>query len=255
MRITRPNNKIKATSFDNIQEMLNYIKTTPINEVFKSKWGGLASTRKESGISNWFGTKSFDEALELMKTGWTDKSKELEEKFTKVVRQETTVTRQKSVYDVVGGNCSVPRYLQGAPTNMIRQVRKPVKEKVKTVNYNIGFNCSCTSEEITQKAIDCLSYVKQLEDSGTRVVLNVSWVTSRYDSYLGYSVCVKKSSERFSVSKMSFCLCHASMLRRIMFSLLERDPDATSDYVEGYGTSVRNKISLEKVFPDVEFFS
>lgn len=192
MKITRPTKTAKVTTFDSIQDMMNYIKVTPVTDTFKAKVGGVSSHRKDSG--NWYATKDFDEALELMKTGWTDKSKELEEKFTKVVRQQTTVTRQKSVYDVVGGNCSVPRYLQGVPTNMIRQVRKPVKEKVKTVNYNIGFNCRYTSAEITQKAINCLSYVKQLEDSGTRVALNISWTTSMPGSFLGYSVCVKKSS-------------------------------------------------------------
>lgn len=252
MKVTRPNENTKATEFENIESMLSYINATPITEPFKNCWSGPSSLR--SGES-WHGTKTFDDAVKLIKQGWSDKSKELEQKFEKVVRQQTTVTRQKSVYDVVGGNCSVARYLQGVPTNMIRQVRKPVKEKVKTVNYNIGFNCGTSAEQITQNAIDCLSYIKQLEDSGTRVNVNVVFAATKGSTRFGYGVCIKKSSERFSVAKMAFCLCHASMLRRIMFSLLERDTDVPAEYRDGYGIPVRDKATLGLIFSDAEFFN
>ena len=141
---------------------------------------------------------------------------------------------------------------------MVRQVRQPVKQKVLTVNYNISFPFSTSGDTIIEKAVDCLSYVKKLEDTGTRVNLNVYLVTKEpYSGNLifGYVVPVKKSSERFSVSKMAFTLCHPSMLRRIMFACIERDADMTEDFVYGHGSPVKDTKELSKIFPDVEFFS
>lgn len=254
MKITRPNANTKITTYDSLAEVKSVITNGKINENFKSR-GTLSS--EDTTRPEFHGTKNLDEALDLLAHGWVDKSQELEKKFQHhVSKEQTAVVRQKSVYDVVGGNCSVPRYLQGVPTNMVRQVRKPAKEKVRTINYNISYNCSVTVKEIEQKAIECLSYVKQLEDSGTRVNLNVYLLSSEsYGSKVfGYIIPIKRSTERISIAKMSFALCNASMLRRIIFALFERDLDVPSSFVCGYGTPVRDKKKLQELFPGVEFF-
>ena len=250
---------IKVTEFDSIQELVTYINTTKITPIFADKLNGPASLRKGKTGDDWSGTSNLEEALDLLKHGWSEKAKELEEKLTqKINREASQVVRQKSVYDVVGGNCSVPRYLQGVPTSMIRQVRTPVKQKTITISYNITFNCGTTAEQITDNAVECLAYVKQLEDSGTRVTLNVVFVAKEMfgdNKCFGWSVPIKKTSERFSLSKAAFCLCHASMLRRILFSCIERDPDVTPNFVSNYGKPVRRSDELEKIFPGVKFYS
>lgn len=258
MKISRPAKKTKTMSFNSIEDLVNYIKTAPVNPVFNER-SELMSDKLELGKRKFYGTEDMDEALDLLSRGWSDKSKELEGMLhTELQKRKTQVNRQKSVYDVVGGNCSVPRYLQGVPTNMIRQVRTPVKVPVKTINYNISFGFRVTPQEIVEKAVDCLSYVNQIESQGTRVNVNVFLVVESQNAdhtLLGYEVPVKKSNERFSLAKMAFVLCHASMLRRIMVACLERDPDATSGFVWGYGTPIRSESTLAKVFPDTEFFN
>ena len=258
MKITRPDKNTKVTTFDSIQELVNHTKTAEVTKTFKNSRTILMSEKTEDR-GTWYQTYDLDEAMTLLRNGWTDKSKELEKKLDIQLNKEAApAIRQKSVYDVVGGNASVPRYLQGVPTNMIRQVRKPVKEKVVTVNYNISYNFTITGDQIIQKAVDCLSYVKALEDKGTRVNLKV-YLVSR-EPYGGsktfaYEVTVKKSSERLSISKLAFTLCHPSMLRRIMVSCIERDPEVTSEFVDGYGKPVRDLSDLKKIFPNTEFFN
>ena len=255
MKITRPDKDTKVTTFDNLQELVAHINTAPINKVFESRYE-LMSKSKEKSSGDFYGTESFEQALDLLTHGWVDKSKELEQKFTDRVKKESNqVMRQKSVYDVVGGNASVARYLQGVPTNMIRQVRTPVKQKVLTVNYNITFGFKTTAQQILDKAIDCLSYVKKLEDSGTRVNLNVCLIVEYAGLTFGYVSPVKKSGERLSIAKMAFTLCHASMLRRILVACMERDQEVTSGFVDGYGYPVKDKTKLKQIIPDAEFFS
>lgn len=256
MKITRPNANTKVTTFNSIQELVNFIDNTPITPAYAHNPESI-----KTNDPRWFGTKNMAEARELLRTGWVDKSKELEQKFNdKVKREATQVMRQKSVYvyDVVGGNASVPRYLQGVPTNMIRQVRQPVKEKIVTVNYCCGFSSQITDEQIVNNAIDCLSYIKKLEDAGTRVNVNVCWLVHRPSSTksrMGWVVPVKKSSEWLSISKLAFTLCHPSMLRRIMFSCMERDVDAPEDWVFTYGQPVKDKATALEMIPNTEFFN
>lgn len=248
------NMNVSLTEFTSLQDVENYIKNAPDVSLFKIK-----SSQKDN--KSWSGTSNFEEALNLLKTGWTDKSKELEDKLNKKLNKEATqVMRQKSVYDVVGGNCSVPRYLQGVPTSMIRQVRTPVKQKVVTVNYSIAFSSSVSAAEITNRAINCLSYVKHLEDTGVRVNLNVIWVVNEYTDYVGFIIPIKKSAERFSISKVAFCLCHPSMLRRIGFRLMEKEKNLLDmkygdRFPCGYGHPVNKKADLSKIFPDTEVYN
>ena len=251
---TVDNMTISLSEFTSLQDVIQYIENTPDN-------GYLIGSSRKTGKSSWYGTDTFEEALELMKNGWTDKSKELEEKLNKKLNKEPTqVTRQKSVYDVVGGNCSVPRYLQGVPTSMIRQVRTPVKQKVVTVNYSFTFSSEVTGQQITDWAVDCLSYVKHLEDTGVRVNLNIVRVTHEYTDYLAQVIPVKKSTERLSIAKIAFCLCNPAMLRRIGFALLEKDENLPkmkhgAGFRWGYGSPVQDKTTLSKIFPDMEIYN
>ncbi len=246
----------KVSTFDSIQDLTNWLDSAKITPMFASRTGGATSMRE--GGENWSGTNTWDEARRLMKSGWAEKAKELESQLSKELNKEPTqVMRQKSVYDVVGGNCSVPRYLQGVPTSMVRQVRTPVKQKTVTVNYNLTFNCNTRADYMIEKAVKCLAYVKKLEDLGTRVNLNVFFVTESFSSHnsFAYVVPIKKTGERLSLAKMAFTLCHPAMFRRIMFGCLERDIDVTEDFVYGYGRAVRDESTLSRIFPNTTFFN
>ena len=146
LKINTGKTSVKITTFDSIQDLTNWLDSTKITQKFNNRYNGPGSIRE--GRESWSGTKNYAEARELLKTGWTEKAKELESQLSKELNKKPAqVMRQKSVYDVVGGNCSVPRYLQGVPTSMIRQVRTPVKQKTVTVNYNLTFNGSVSGKK------------------------------------------------------------------------------------------------------------
>ena len=254
------NMTISLSEFTSLQDVISYLNSAPDAGVITKN----ASHR--TGDKDWAGTSTFDEALNLMKNGWTDKSKELEgelKKPNKEAQETVQVTRQRSVYDVVGGNCSVPRYLQGVPTSMIRQVRAVQdvkKQKIMTVNYSIGFNSCVTGQQITNNAVKCLTYVRRLEEQGIRVNLNIVWVSYEYTDYVAFLIPVKKSSERMSIAKAAFCLCNPAMLRRIGFALMEKDKNLREmkygeDFKYGYGKSTADKEKLGKIFPDMEIYN
>ena len=93
--------------FDSLNNFYEYITTTPLNNTFCWKKGGLSSTAGSKGFT---GTESFEEAVSLFKNGWDDMAKKLTKKL-KVTQNQTMCSEvQKTVYDIFCFQCSFPSY-------------------------------------------------------------------------------------------------------------------------------------------------
>ena len=92
---------------------------------------------------------------------------------------------------------------------------------------------------------------------GYRVELNIiasfgkTGACYRYDdAYINgpmFRVCLKKASQRLNLKQVAFPLIHPSMLRRILFALIERVPECKEGFVGyGYGNCVRDTHNVYK---------
>ena len=227
----------KKQHFNSLGEFYKFVSETKENLVFMGK--PLSSKTRDKKFT---GTKSFEEAVELMKNGWDEGAKNLEGKLQAKLKTLKPKTTQRSKYDVVGGNCSVPRYLQGVPTNMVN--KKPVvqKTKVVTINKSIAYNAFVTTEQIIEESIKALIIVYEIEAAGTRVNLNIIVESREGNEIAAFTVRIKSANERLNVSKLAFPLVHPSMLRR----WLEVSPLVTNpSFNYGYGSAVDEKESRQ----------
>lgn len=229
--------------FGSIGELHNYITTKEINEAFAKINASL-----ESRISGYRGTKftmteSFEEACDLLFGGWKKGAEELSaktEEFFKgsVVSAQSAQNKRKTIYDVAGYQVSVPRYLQGVPTSMVRTMNVPVKDKIVTINKVMGYRGDVRAETILNESAKALAIVKRLEDMGYRVNLNVVNLSRDYgNNMLGLKVKIKSASERLNISKLAFPMCHPSMMRRVIFAFKEIFPHTKTSFCIGYGAS------------------
>lgn len=227
--------------FPSINDFVDYITNAPLQV------RDPHSTWKSDSRTRFTGTKSLEEALELMSKGWTEGAEKIEKGLKEVLKNNSTSvsTRQRSVYDVIGGNASVPRYLQGVPTNMIRQVRQPVKEKIVDINIDVCFSGGTSKEEMINNCINQLQRVVNLENSGVRTNVYVCRMGAEDDIAELVRICVKKSTERLNVLKVAFPCAHPSMLRRLLFACDERSSELPKGWCGAYGKVVRteNKIN------------
>lgn len=227
--IVEQNKEIEIISYNSLSDFYKYICDTPFNEAFR--WEKHSSVESDEYFTK---TKNFDEAVELFKNGWSDMSQKLTQRL-KVKESETAVmTKRRNVYDVVGYQCSVPRYLQGVPTSMVRTVNTPVKQKVITLVKSIDYNGGTTTDQIVEESIKALQIVKKLEAQGYKINLDICLGTMKRKKFM-VRVRVKNASERLNISKLAFPLVHPSMLRRLMFRWIEVYPNITRDFVRGYG--------------------
>ena len=223
--------KAYVREFSSLNDFETYITNTPLNDTFR--WAKLASV---SGSEEFTGTHSYEQAVEMFKNGWQSKAEELTKKLKVIQNQVIDAQVQKVLFDVVGFQASVPRYLQGIPTNMVNKKLVPIKQKIVTINKDISYNCGVTTEQIVEASIQTLQLVKRIEAQGIRVNLNLIWGVKASGSNEIVKVRLKSANERVNISKLAFPLVHPSMLRRLCFRYLEVAPTITHGYLYGYGS-------------------
>lgn len=247
--IERINGSTHVVEFKSIEEFYKYLCDTPFNDVFR--WCRHSSV--DSGYS-FTQTYSFEEAASLLKNGWDDMAKKLTEKLKAKQTDVVYGKKQKTVYDVCGYQASVPRYLQGIPTNMVNKINIPVKQKVITVNKQINYRASVKAEQIVEESVKALQIVKKLEAQGLRVNLNVVAANSAGGQKLILKIRIKNANERLNISKLAFCLVHPSMLRRMNFRFIEVYPKTNDSFTIGYGVPMqvvefKNECEGEYIIP------
>jgi hypothetical protein len=216
--------------FDSLSEFEGYITNTPLNKSFQ--WKKLSSTNGSYGFTQ---THSYEEATKLFKDGWNSMAQEITNKLKVIKNQSVDEYVQKVMYDVVGFQASVPRYLQGLPTSMVNKKQVVVKQKVITLNKDVSYNCGITTEQIVKASIETLQLIKKIEAQGVRVNLNLVWGVEEGKTREVVKIRLKSANERLNISKLAFPLVHPSMLRRLLFRYMEVAPTIHDGYTYAYG--------------------
>lgn len=227
-------NKTTYKEFKSMSEFYGYICDTPLNEVFR--WKDHASV---SGTYQFTQTNSFEQAVNLMKNGWSDMSIKLNQKMKTNQLDVAMAKKAQNILSVVGYQAIVPLYLNGVPNNMVNKRMVPMKQKIINITKLINYHCGITTEEITESSIKAMQIVKLLELKGYRVNLYVSWgvgdsSANNSDKLIG-KIRIKAANEKMNISKLAFPLVHPSMLRRLMFRFMEVVPEMTNKMSMGYG--------------------
>lgn len=219
--------------FRSISEFFQYISTAETNGAFENQ-----SLSSHEGDESFTHTKSFDEAVTILKNGWTDMSTKLTQRLNKAPGMAVQTMASRNVIAVAGYQPIVPLYLNGSPVNMVSRKQVPIKQKVVTLNKSISYSGSTSVQTIIEESVKALQIVKKLEAQGLRVNLNV--IIGMTAGSVGHvvKVRIKNSTEKLNVSKLAFPLVHPSMLRRLFFRFIEVHPTITSSYVHGYGAPI-----------------
>ena len=223
-------NKTAIREFTSVNEFENYITTSPLNEVFR--WEELSSV---SGTQSFTKTKSYEEATSLFKNGWDSMAQNITHQLNVKKCQTLDTHVQKVMFDVVGFQASVPRYLQGIPTNMVNKKLVPIKQKVITLNKDISYNAYTSTQDIIDASIQTLQLIKKIEAQGIRVNLNLIFGAKADKNTEVVKIRLKSANERLNISKLAFPLVHPSMLRRLLFRYIEVAPTVTKGFRWGYG--------------------
>lgn len=240
------------TEYNSLSEFITEINSLPNNRFFPDDH---SSERKEREGGTFYGTTDYQQATHMLTHGWDAAAKKMAEKV-KTTRTVSLMSRSsKPAYGVVGSQASIPRYLQGIPTNMASRQTIYTKQKLVTITKGISYSAYWTTSQILEECIKALQIIQSLENGGHRVRLNVMLASTCDDGKYTHvcKVCIKQPDERLNISKMSFALAHPSMLRRFFFKWIETDPFAEHPLGDAYGTPASLPIK-EKAMENNEYY-
>lgn len=232
--------------FNSISDLVSYIKGKPTSQAFldycKKKYIQEKSLEQNKSALDFTGTKSFDEAMTILQNGWSEMAKEIENglKVKNKINNNSVKMKTKAYNSVCGYQAIVPAYLQGLPNSMVNKKLTPIKNKVVNIVKSISYSCDVSTKTIKRESIDALRLIQNLEAQGYRCNLDIILSVGAFapNIYFSVKVRIKSANERLNVSKVAFPLVHPSMLRRIMFRLIEVNQDISSKIYFGYGLSI-----------------
>lgn len=216
-----------ARKFHSVTDLIN-AASAPVT--IPERRGSQTGTRKFTG------TDSFDEAVKLARQGWHDGTEAIDRFQARIVKlMAGTIPVPENRYAVRGQRLNVARYLAGMPNPYIKRVdsamlRKVTRPRHVVIQYNITTSGAISADTILTRGAAMVVLINTLERRNVRCEVNLAFCSQtglNAGDKLEYTVRVKQASEHVSIDKLAFFLGHAASLRRLFFSLMEHEDDAT----------------------------
>lgn len=198
-----------------------------------------ASSREEGGVfgSQWSGTSTFSEAVDLAVNGWADGCKRL--MTAMAAAQSAPSFTTALMMDVAGAYPIAALAAAGDPCSMVDL--QPIEDRVRPIVRLVvqrGGSSAYDPEEFINYGAAVLSYIEGLEAANFRVEIEVAFAAKipPIDHYL--SVIVKRAEEPMELDRLAYVLTHPAFFRRIAFAVKESTPGVAENLMaQAYGFS------------------
>lgn len=225
-------------SFDCADEVIRACKNRPLR-----REAGFDTDEQKAHRKNFTGVESWDEACELLRTGYQPSVEKLK---TGVKANLSGQGKRISFFnDVVGFQPIVPLALQGVPCSMQNSYMKPIKTKVLDVYYDMTVTWEIDKEDLQAAGEKLLGAILELEMQGYKFNLYAIQTYSDGGSFDMLCTKVKSSNTPLDLRKISFPLTHPGYFRSIGFDWYSRMPK--SKYRSGYGYPLSSDYSEERL--------
>lgn len=229
--------------FDSVLQFSEYLDNGTTQPAFNH-----IETSKQEGSENWYGTPNYKFSRDLLLYGDPKSAARVNAAGLKktIKGLQGHHAQIKHFTDFIGSCPCVPNYLSGRPDAMHNQKRVNVPKPVINIVYQCSAAGSISTDEITRAAAAVLGAVVILENSGARVNLWVTELSTSNKSFVGAVVRVKPADQKINLRKIAYTICNPSFLRRQMFRYLEVLPNVPSTFACGYGRPIHDTEKINK---------
>lgn len=184
---------------------------------------GQSIAKRHSTAENYFGSRSFEEAVHLALTGWPEGRRRMHKAWASIPTRNEPHPIES--YDVGGMYPIVPLYIAGDPACMMELQRTHIATRpVIRIDCDICKPYWVEPPTIIDHGIAILSFVAELEAQGYSTELRVSSYSRMTVGVpdLFISAVFKKAGEDLDLDRAAFALAHPSVLRRLKFAIQEQ---------------------------------
>ena len=230
--------RVVQEHFQSLEHLIDCLSRRGKNKVMLQA-GADSSNKQDSSFSR---VRSYHEAVQLMREGYTDILSKIEEGTSNSMKQlQEQYQRKKSILtsNFSGTSPSVPRHLMGLPDAMLNREATPKKTKTLHIVYATHAPWFVKGDTFIKAGTALLSAIQLIENSGVSVKLDcifyAGMVKGGSEEIVFGVVPLKDYADRLNLQKLCFPIAHPAMLRRIGFRFLEtvpalRNPDFPSSY-------------------------
>lgn len=228
-------------TFPSLSKIVEY--ATP-NHVIEG-WNNASRLAEGRHGDGWYGTRTFEDALDLAKTGWKGPRAEVNRLADEVHDhiQRYIMPNFNPVFDVSGGTVDIDRFLMGEPENMIEQELMPTAKHGKVVRLIVAssVHCGITQETINKRGAAIIGLIEALAMAQhTLEIWRHDGTSSGKYSWQCVTL-LKRPEDALDIDSLMFGLAHPSMFRRIIFSAMEQETRAIRErqgFCYGYGSPI-----------------
>lgn len=215
-----------------------------------------------NGAKSFTQTNSFDEAVKLLRGGWTDglrKVAELSEKVTAAIG--APAPEMQMVPDVQGGAIDMGAYLAGEPESMTTWFEELGQHKIVHFVINMAASAGVNANSTLARGAVIAATIDALESAGNRCVVDVLNSVSHTWRFTTV-VRIKDAQDPLDMERLAFAVAHPSMLRRLTFGHYENEEAEARGMIGvhwGYGTpqaipkQLRGDVNIEKMLGNEEW--
>lgn len=229
---------------------------------------GANKASRRTNDPTWHGTRTYEEALEYLRTGWhygLDKMRSIQRNtpsnlFDAIMPVEEY--KEQLQHTIAGGTIDVASHITGATPEVFLAEKTPTEEtreivhgrKLVTVYFNISNSSFTIEDAFFYRGAYCYSMIEHLENCGFSVELWTVEYVSNYGDVQRIYVKVKEFGELFDINKLNIALCSPFMLRRFMFALQESYPQKEEiDFtIMAYGSPLAGTLGELTLSEDVD---
>jgi hypothetical protein len=207
---------------ENLDDVQRWLRDTP------NKWRITAS--RDSGFGReWALGVSYDQALELARTGWSEGAKDLSDRLAAHMPPRDKEDSWR--YDVAGELPDIGRYLAGDPVHMRRHGHPKGHQPIVSIAVNIRLQSNVKASAMANYGAALVAVIDQIEHHGKRVELMVTFATRQTGSRVSAGWMVKRAEDALDLAAVAFSVAHPAASRRIGFAMYEHsDVPATRGY-------------------------
>lgn len=194
---------------------------------------------------------SHAEAVTLLQSGWSDGSKDIDIKTNAIKGAMVDTITPIYQYDKTGLFFDVATYLEGGPDCFLTVEQQEFKKEKCRIVVNIGVSAYRTENEIKNRGAAILVVIDKLYATHD---IDLSFVMSVKNAR-GYDIDITinvNTQNGYSRDLISFIVCHPAMLRRVLFSVMEK---ATGQKTLGDYGGLQNRLvdmTADIYFPFME---
>ena len=209
--------------YESVAELHDALRNAEPLKVWTDSWERVRKNMSDKECKDFAGC-TFNEAFELLDKGDAKRAAMIKAEG-EILNETQGGMMPKIEVGVYGCIPSVPNYLRGVPTNMMRVVREPRRNPIIDVYVDTGISYGTKLKEAAIAAAKIANVVTAVEMSGVRVNLYAVFGTKEGSDAAGFAVKIKEANAPLNLLNIAFPMTNSAFCRVVSLHWQECNSD------------------------------